>query len=367
MTEGAVTTETALVDVHEEQLVVQRGAASSRKVRYENLTGQQKVAIVLAQLREETSSMLLKVVGDEEAVLLATEIANLPPLDREVVGRVLEEFVGKVNTTRSISQGGLAQARRMLAGAIGEERAALVMPSLQGSSIAAGPLASLSQADPSHVVPLLVDEHPQTVAVILAHMSPNDGSRLLDAMPNDFRAEVAVRVATMGPVSPEAIGIAAEQLADKLRGLSGAGSSVPGGVPALVELLNRSDGSTEKQVLASLEERNPELAEAVRAHMFTFEDVLAMEDRTLQLVLRGIKIPDLALAIKPSSDDPEVMDKIKRNLSDRAQAELTEEIEVLGAVRMSQVDNAQSNIVRAVRELEASGEIVIARQTDQML
>ncbi|MGA2528141.1 MAG: flagellar motor switch protein FliG [Acidimicrobiales bacterium] len=360
------TAETTVVDVHEEQLVVQRGAASSRKVRYENLTGQQKVAIVLAQLRPETSSMLLKAVGDEEAIMLATEIANLPALDREVVGRVLEEFVGKVNTTRSISQGGLSLARRMLAAAIGEERATQVMPSLQGS-IAAGPLTSLSQADPTHVVPLLVDEHPQTVAVILAHMPPNDGSRLLDAMPSDFRAEVAVRIATMGPVSPEAISIAAQQLANKLRGLGTAGPSVPGGVPALVELLNRSDGSTEKQVLASLEERNPELAEAVRAHMFTFEDVLAMEDRTLQLVLRGIKIPDLALAIKPSSDDPEVMDKIKRNLSDRAQAELTEEIEVLGAVRMSQVDNAQSNIVRAVRELEASGEIVIARQTDQML
>ncbi len=365
MTDSLVTAEAPAADV-QEHLVVQRGAAPTRKLRYENLTGLQKVAIVLAQLRQETSSMLLKAVGDEEAVLLATEIANLPPLDREVVGRVLEEFVGKVNTTRSISQGGVAQARRMLAAAIGEERAAQVMPHLQGN-VAAGPLAFLSQADPGHVAPLLVDEHPQTVAVILAHMPPNDGSRLLDAMPSDFRAEVAVRIATMGPVSPEAISTAAQQLANKLRGLGAAGSSVPGGVPALVELLNRADGSTEKQVLASLEERSPELAEAVRARMFTFEDVLAMEDRTLQLVLRGIKIPDLALAIKGASDDPEVMDKIKRNLSDRGQAELMEEIEVMGPVRMSMVDAAQSNIVRAVRELEASGEIVIARQTDELL
>jgi flagellar motor switch protein FliG len=366
MTIDVPTTETALADVSEGQLVVQRGNAPARKVRYENLTGQQKVAIVLTQLREDTSTMLLKAVGYEEAVALATEIANMPPLDREVVGRVLDEFVGKVNTTRSIGQGGLAQARRMLAGAMGEERAAQVMPHLQGNA-AAGPLASLSQADPTDVVPLLVDEHPQTVAVILANMAPNEGSRLLDAMPADFRAEVAVRIATMGPVSPEAISTAAQQLADKLRGRGVASASVPGGVPALVELLNRAEGSTEKQVLASLETRDPELAEAVRARMFTFEDVLAMEDRTLQLVLRGIKIPDLALAIKGSSDDPEVMDKIKRNLSDRAQAELTEEIEVMGPVRMSMVDTAQSNIVRVVRELEASGEIVIARQTDQLL
>ena len=364
MTDTALT-EALPVDA-QEHLVVQRGAVPTRKFRYESLTGQQKVAIVLAQLREETSSTLLKAVGDEEAVLLATEIASLPPLDRDVVNRVLEEFVGKLSTTRSIGQGGIAQARRMLAAAMGEERAAQVMPQLQGK-VATGPLASLSQADPVHVVPLLVDEHPQTVAVILAHMQPNDGSRLLDAMPSDFRAEVAVRIATMGPVSPEAIIASAQQLANKLKSLGAVGASVPGGVPALVELLNRAEGSTEKQVLASLEERNPELAETVRARMFTFEDVLAMEDRTLQLVLRGIKIPDLALAIKGSSDDPDVMDKIKRNLSDRAQAELMEEIEVMGPVRMSMVDTAQSTIVRAVRELEASGEIVIARQTDQLL
>jgi hypothetical protein len=164
MTGLPVTAETPAEGVHEEQLVVQRGTAPPRKLRYENLTGQQKVAIVLAQLRHETSSVLLKAAGDEEAVLLATEIANLPPLDREVVGRVVEEFVGKLNTTRSIGQGGLAQARRMLTAAIGEERAAQVMPHLQGN-VAAGPLAFLSQADPGHVVPLLVDEHPQTVAV----------------------------------------------------------------------------------------------------------------------------------------------------------------------------------------------------------
>ena len=334
--------------------------------RYESLTGQQKVAVVLAQLRQETSAAILKALGDEEAVTLANEIANLPPLDRDVVARVVEEFIGKVNTTRSINQGGFAFARRVLAAAIGEERAAKVMPTM-GSNAAAGPLAFLSQADPSNVAPLLVDEHPQTVAVILAHIPPGEGSRLLDAMPSDFRAEVAVRIATMGAVSPEAIGIAAQQLANRLKTLGATGASVPGGVPALVELLNGADGSTEKQVLASLEERDPELAEAVRARMFTFEDVLAMEDRTLQLVLRGIKIPDLAIAIKGASDDPEVMDKIKRNLSDRGQSELTEEIEVMGPVRMSMVDAAQSSIVRAVRELEASGEIVIARQTDELL
>ncbi len=366
MTIDAPAADLPVPDAHEEQLVVQRGASTARRLRYENLTGQQKVAIVLAQLRPETSSTLLKAVGEQEAVLLATELANLPPLDREVVGKVLEEFVGKVNTTRSIGQGGLAQARQMLAAAVGEERAAQLVPHLRGN-VAAGSLASLSQANPEVVVPLLVDEHPQTVAVILAHMSPNDGSRLLDHMPNDFRCRGRGPDRDHGPCSP----------GGRQHGCRATGGQAPrprcrrlvrtgwrAGVGRVAQRVGRLDG---KAGARKLEERSPELAEAVRAHMFTFEDVLAMEDRTLQLVLRGIKISDLALAIKGASEDPGVMDKIKRNLSDRAQAELVEELEVMGQVRVSQVDQAQSTIIREVRELEAKGEIVIARQTDQLV
>ena len=347
------------------EATVAKAGGPARRIALYELTGRQKVAIVLAQLRPETSAQLLKAVDDEEAVTLATEIANLAPLDREVVTEVLEEFVVKINATRAIGQGGIYQAHRILASAIGEEQAAEVMSHLQGK-VAVGPLAFLSQADPAHVVPFLIDEHPQTVAVILAHMPPNDGSQLLDAMASDFRSEVALRIATMDRVSPEAISIAAQQLANKLRGLGTSGSSVPGGIPTLVDLLNRSDGSTEKQVLSDLEARNPDLAEAVRARMFTFEDVLALDDRTLQVVLRGIEVTDLALAIRGSSG-PEVMEKITRNLSSRAHEELLEEIEVMGPVPVSLVDAALTSIVRAVRELEARGEILIVRQKDEVI
>jgi flagellar motor switch protein FliG len=361
-----ITVEVPVVDSRAGLPVIGRVGAGGRRVRFESLRGQQKVAIVLAQLGAETSALLLKTFNEKEAVAIATDVANLPPLDQEVVSRVLEEFVERVNVTRSINQGGIAHARRILAAAIGEEKAAEVMFQLQGK-VAVGPLAFLSKADPAHVVPFLVDEHPQTVAVILAHMPPGGGAKLLDAMPANFRAEVAVRVATMGRVSPEAISTAAQQLANKLRGLSSASSSVPGGIPSLVDLLNRSDGSTEKQVLADLEERSPDLAEAVKARMFTFEDVLALDDRTLQVVLRGVQINDLAVAIRGSNDNAAVIEKIERNLSDRAQAELQEEIEVIGPVRVSAVDAAQSNIVRSVRELEANGEIIIVRQTDEFV
>jgi flagellar motor switch protein FliG len=338
----------------------------TQTVTIEALNGVQKVAIVLAQLDSETSSTLLRTLGHEESILLATEMAKLPPLRRDVVVQVLDEFVERVNTTRSIGQGGMAQARRMLASVIGEQQATEVM--LQsGGSVAIGPLAFLSNAEPEHVVPHLIDEHPQTVAVILAHLSPPDGARLLDAMPGDFRAEVAVRIATMDRVSPDAIGVAAAQLASKLRGLGSSRSSVPGGIPALVDLLNLADGSTEKQVLGDLEARSPELAEAIRARMFTFEDVLALDDQTIQVLLRNVPVKDLALAMRGTTDNPEAMEKITRNLSERGRAELAEEMDVMGSVRASLVDGAQSSMVRTVRELEASGAIVIGRGNDELI
>ena len=367
MTDAAVTAEveaqTTDVQGH---LVVQRGAAAARRQRYESLTGQQKVAVVLAQLRQETSAAILKALGDEEAVTLANEIANLPPLDRDVVARVVEEFIGKVNTTRSINQGGFAFARRVLGGCNrrgarrqghaddGQQRhgGAPCVP-LPGGPFkrrpaACGRASSDGRGDPrphpaGRRLPF-ARRHAERLSRRGRRAHRDDGCRVAGG---DRHRGTAARESTQDPRCH--------------RGLRA------GRCPPLVELLNGADGSTEKQVFASLEERDPELAEAVRARMFTFEDVLAMEDRTLQLVLRGIKIPDLAIAIKGASDDPEVMDKIKRNLSDRGQSELTEEIEVMGPVRMSMVDAAQSSIVRAVRELEASGEIVIARQTDELL
>jgi flagellar motor switch protein FliG len=358
------TTELPVVAAGDELAAGQREDA--RRAQFESLTGQQKVAIVLTQLPDETAILLFKTFGSKEALLLAAEIAKLPTLDEAVVRHVLQEFAERVGAARLITQGGFAQAERIFAGAFGEEEAAAALSAIQGR-IAVGPLAFISQVDAENVAPLLADEHPQTVAVILAHMPPDQGSKILNAMPPELRVEVAERIAMMDRVSPEAIKIAAQQLARKLSGLGSADTSVPGGIPTLVDLLNWSEGSTEKQILTDLESRNPDVAEEVRKHMFTFEDALALDDRSLQVVLRGVDIKDLAIAIKPSVEDAEIMGKVNRNISERAQTELQEELGVMGAIRISQVDGAQSNIVRAVRELEASGEIVIARQTDELV
>jgi len=333
---------------------------------FEELNGQQKVAIVMAQLSTPTSSVLMKTLGNEDAIMVATAIARLPPLHRDVVDQVLEEFVSRVNTTRAIGQGGVAQARKMLASVIGEQQALDVMSHHEGN-LAVGPLALISQTEPSRVVTQLAEEHPQTIAAILAHVAPNDGARLLDAVPAAMRPEVAMRIATMGRVSPDAVSAAAAELAGHLRASGSAGASTPGGIPALVDLLSRSEGSTEKLVLGGLADRDPELAEALRAQMFTFDDVLELDDRTLQVVLRSVEISELALALRGISDNPDAVNKFTQNLSERGQAELAEEMEVLGSVRASQVDAAQSSLVRSVRDLEASGAIVITRSTDELV
>jgi flagellar motor switch protein FliG len=254
----------------------------------------------------------------------------------------------------------------MLASVIGEQQAIEVM-SHHESHLAVGPLALLSQTEPERVVPHLVDEHPQTVAALLAHMPPGEGARLLDALPVELRAEVAVRIATMGRVSPEAVSAAVAQVAARLRAAGSGGSAAVGGIPALVELLNRAEGSTEKLVLGTLADRDPELAEAVRARMFTFEDVIALDDRTLQTVLRSVEISELAMALRGIADDTDAVNKFTQNLSERAQAQLTEEMEVMGAVRATQVDAAQASLVRVVRELEANGSIVINRNSDELV
>jgi flagellar motor switch protein FliG len=348
------------------QRFVERLSNARINVRLEQLSGQQKVAVVLAQLGTEISGAILRELTDEEAVNLTTEIANLPPLDRSVVEAVIREFVDRVNASRAVGQGGLDRAFSILTAALGEDRAEEVLAQMHGK-VAVGSLAFLSQADPAHVVPFLIDEHPQTIAVILAHLPATDAAQIMDALPAPFRSEIVQRIATMERVAPDAISQAATTLASKMRGVTSGSGSAPGGIPSLVEILNRTEGTTEKQILADLEARDRELAEAVRARLFTFEDVLNLDDRTLQIVLRSVSMQDLALAVKGAGDDSAILDKVRRNLSFRAAAALDEELSVLGWVRLSLVVAAQANVVRIVRDLEASGAIELTRPGEEVI
>jgi len=328
------------------------------------LNGAQKVAIVLAQLGPQRAATILRSMSDAEAISLTTELANLPPLDQETVASVLGEFVDRARAAQAVGQGGLETARAILRERLGAQRAEEILAQISGK-LAVGPLAVLANADPRQVVTFLADEHPQTIAVVLAHMPPDDAARILAELPAELAAAVVPRVAKMERVSPDAVSQAAGLLETKLRASAASATALTGGVPSLVAILNRSDRSTERRVMELLEQTDPELADEVRAKMFTFDDVGTLDDRTLQQVLRRLETKDLALALKGAND--ELLARFKANVTERTAAELDEELVSMGPVRASAVDEAQAKIVATIRQLEDEGVIEIVRDAGELI
>ncbi len=331
------------------------------------LNGPQKAAVVLAQLDDPRANKILKAMSEAEVVDIMSAMATLPALDTDAVRNVLSEFNHQAHALLQVGQGGVEVARKLLAERLGQDRADEVLEQFQQIS-QTHPLAFLQRIDPQQIVSFLGDEHPQTIAVVLAHLPADHAARVLAAMDEVLRADVARRIATMGRISPDVIGHLAGVLEGKLSRVMRtgySGTSEVGGLSSIVAILNNSDRSAEKQILSELESSDPQLAEDIRNEMFVFDDVVSLDDRTLQRVLRNVVPKDLAVALKGVGDD--VREKFLRNMSERAAQDLTEEIEVLGPTRMSAVESAQSAVVRIVRELEASGEIVLARGDDDFV
>lgn len=339
-------------------------SAPAKRAASTKLTGAQKVAVVLSQLGAERSAKILASLSESEAIELTMEIANLPAVDVSTAQAVVEEFVDRAQATRAVGQGGVDTARAILEQRLGAKRAEEVLSQIT-NKLAVGPLAFLVNMDPKQVVNMLASEHPQTIAVLVAHMPPDDAARIVAGFPDSLGTEVAQRVATMDRVSPEAVSQAATLLDGKLRSLARGAAAATGGIASLVEILNRSDRSTERRVLEGLERRDPALAEAVRSKMFTFDDVAKLDDRSLQTVVRAVEVGDLALALKGALAD--VKDRFVANMTERSGAELTEELQVMGAVPASSVDAAQSVVVRVVRRLEGEGTLVLARDEKEMI
>lgn len=329
------------------------------------LTGSQKAAMVLVQLGQARALRVLQEMSETEVLDLMAEVANLPTLEAQDIRGVVAEFSQRVQRVQGIGQGGKHTVHALLRERLGEARAEEVLMQLTSAG-RAGPLAFIATVDPRQIVSMLTDEHPQTIAVVLANTPPDHAALVLADLPEKIRAEVARRIAELDRVAPEAIVQAASVLERKLSSLAQASTaSASDGVSSLVEILNRSDRTTEKLVLAELEGLNSELAEQVRSRMFTFDDILSVDDRSLQLVLRKVEIKELAVALKGVPDP--VRDKISKNISERAATDLKEELSVLGPLRTSQVDAAQMAVVQVIRELEASGEIVLSRGSDDLV
>jgi flagellar motor switch protein FliG len=323
------------------------------------LTGPQKAAVLLVQLGKERSALVLKQLREAEVEEVLNEIARLRNVDSGVVDAVMEEFQGLAAARRFYGQGGLDFAREVLEASLGPEKAAELLDRMKATFVEM-PFEFLRRADARQVLSFLQDEHPQTVALVLAHMRSDQAAIVLSGMPDELQADVAHRVAVMENTSPDVIRQVEAILQRKLSSvLQSADSAAAGGLQPLVDIINHSDRATERLILEGLERRDPALAEEVRSQMFMFEDITTLDDRSVQLVLRQVDSKELATALKGVAGN--VRDKIMANVSERAAQNLADEIDMLGAVRLSAVEEAQAKVIATIRSLEESGQIVITR------
>jgi len=323
------------------------------------MSGLRKAAVLLVQLGRVESAKLLAQLPEAEVEELSTEIARLGLVAPEDAGEVLTEFHTMAKQRQRASQGGLDLARDMLIASLGEERAGEILERLS-NVVTDMPFSFLGRADPRQVVSFLQNEHPQTIALVLAHVPSGLASAILSALGPEISANVAHRIAVMDRTSPDIIRQVEASLSRKLSTvLQPSEMSVVGGVQPLVDIINRSDRVTERLIIEGLEQRSPEIAEEIRRRLFMFEDIVHLEDKAIQLVLRSIDTNDLATALKGVSEA--VREKVARNLSERARENLLEEIELLGPVRMRVVEESQAKIVTIIRSLEDSGQIEIQR------
>lgn len=328
------------------------------------LTGTQKAAVLLLQLGKERASKVLATMHEAEVEEIATEIVKLGSLPSNVTESVLSEFHSMITGGGGASaRGGVDAARELLEGSLGRLKTEDMLERVSHSP-GRIPFAFLREADPRQLLNILGGEHPQTIALVLAHLRAEQASRILSGLGGSLQGDVAVRIATMDRTSPDMIRAVAEVLHRRTSSvLSPVDTSEVGGLKPLVEIINRADPGCEKVILEGIEDRDAQLAEQVRSKMFVFDDILGLEDRAVQLVLRQVESNALATALKGTK--PEVSDKVLRNVSERARENLTEEIEMLGRVRVSQVEEARSAIVAQIRALEAAGELVLRRGEEE--
>lgn len=322
------------------------------------LSGKQKAAILLIALGPDVSSQVLKHLREDEIEKLTLEIANQRKIPQDVKDAIVAEFHQMCLAKEFISSGGIDYAREILEKALGAEKAVTIINKLT-SSLQIRPFDFARKTDPSQLLNFIQNEHPQTIALIMAYLQPDQSAIILSALAPDRQVDVARRIATMDRTSPDVIKDVEKILERKLSALVTQDFTAAGGVDSIVEVLNRVDRTTERTIIENLEVQHPELAEEIKKRMFVFEDIVLLDDRSLQLVLREVDSKELALALKASSS--EVGEKIYKNMSKRASEMLREEIEFMGPVRIRDVEEAQQKIVNVIRRLEESGEIVVSR------
>ncbi|MBO8176527.1 flagellar motor switch protein FliG [Aeribacillus pallidus] len=328
------------------------------KKNFKELTGRQKAAILLISLGPDVSASVYKHLTEEEIERLTLEISGVKKVDSQAKEEVLEEFHNIALAQDYISQGGIGYAKTVLEKALGEEQAAAIINRLT-SSLQVRPFDFARRADPGQILNFIQNEHPQTIALVLSYLDPAQAGQILSELPQEVQADIARRIALMDSTSPEIINEVEAILERKLSTTVTQDYTQTGGIEALVEVLNGVDRATERTILDALEIQDPELAEEVKKRMFVFEDIVTLDNRSIQRVIRDADNEDLKLALKVASD--EVKEIIFRNMSKRMVETFKEEMEYMGPVRLRDVEEAQSRIVAIIRRLEDAGEIIIAR------
>ena len=323
------------------------------------LSGLQKAAILFITLGPEASSGILKKLPENDIQKITYEIANITSVTAEQREEVLNEFL-QINKARDyIIEGGMDYAKQLLSKALGSQKANEILEKVSEATAQYRPFSIARKADPKQLLNVITSEQPQTIALILCYLQADKAAQVMAELPEETQSEVAYRIATMNTTSPMVIKEIESVLESKLSSVVRTEMTTLGGVETLVGILNSVDRSTEKNITESLEREDAELADRVKSSMFVFEDIISLDDVSIQRILREVEASDLALALKGCSE--EVANCIYRNQSKRAAASLKEDMEFLGPVRLNDVEKAQQKIVAVIRRLDDANEIIISR------
>jgi flagellar motor switch protein FliG len=328
------------------------------KAVHVGLSGRQKAALLLISLGPEVSAQIFKHLRDEEIEQLTLEIANVRKVDSSDKESILSEFHQICMAQEYISQGGISYAKEILEKALGSQKALDIINRLT-ATLQVRPFDFARKADPAQILNFIQNENSQTIALVLSYLQAEQASIILSALPQDKQAEVAKRIALMDSTSPEVVSQVERVLEQKLSATVTQDYTSAGGIEAIVQILNGVDRGTERTILDALEIQDPELAEEIKKRMFVFEDIVNVDNRSIQRIIRDIENADLQLALKVASE--EVREAIFKNMSKRMSETFREEMEYMGPVRLRDVEEAQTRIVATIRRLEEAGEIIIAR------
>jgi len=325
----------------------------------EKLTGIQKAAILFITLGPDASSGIIKKLPEKDIQKITYEIANIVSVKSDQRQLILDEFMEMNKAKDFLLEGGVDYARNLLSKALGTSRAKEILDKVMEETQQYRPFSIARKADAHQLLNVISNEHPQTIALIMCYMQPDKAAQIMAALPLDLQSEVSYRIATMSSISPMVVKEIEKVLNGKLSSVIRTDSAVVGGIESLVDILNQVDRTTEKNITEGLEREDAELAEKIKESMFVFEDIITLDDVSIQRILREIDTKDLSLALKGCSE--EVANTIFKNQSKRAAASLKEDMEFLGPVRLMDVEKAQQKIVGILRRLDEAGEIVLSR------